>query len=132
MPLKKITTIPAAPSYQVQPPGFFARHDGTKVLQVGEITTVIQTRSKLIAADTREEVQAECERLKLTPLPKTNSEKAAELFGTLPAEVQFAFGPAFQAISALSSDAEKLKAINAITVPAELAAAKAELVAIFA
>ena len=131
MPLIKITTIPEAPSYQVKPPGFFARHDGTKVLQVGELATTLQTRSKLIAADTMEEVRAKCERLKLLPLPKTKSELAADFFATLPVEVQAAFGPAFQAIAALSNDAEKLKAITAVTVPDVLADAKAALLAIF-
>ena len=66
------------------------------------------------------------------PPDPVKGRKAAEMFTSFTAEVQQAFGPAFQAISALSSDSEKAKAIAAVTVPPELEALKASLLAIFA
>jgi len=132
MPLKTITTVPSAPTYQVSSGGFYATHNGTAVLSRGELTTVLNSRSRIIAADTEAEVDAEIERLGLPPLPLTNSQRAAAFFTSLPEEIQAPFAAAFQAISALPDDASKCSAITAVTVPAELVEPKAALLALLA
>lgn len=131
MSLKKVITVPSAPTYQVGAGGFYATHNGTKVLTKGELTTVLNSRSKLIAADTEAEVDAEIARLELEPIPLTNAQKAAAFFTSLPEGVQTPFAAAFQAISALPDDASKRIAVAAVTVPPELAEAKAALLAFF-
>ncbi len=139
MPLLKTTTVPQPPRYaSPAAPFHFCRHNGKAVLELGEKTTgILETGNLLICADTRSALDDEITRLNLTPLPLTKGEQAAALFGSLPAEVQTAFGPAFQAISALpeSTPAErkaKHDSIAAVTVPPALADAKAALLAIFA
>jgi hypothetical protein len=70
MPALTISTIPQPPRYEVRPPGFFARHDGKKVLEASELTTAINTGSNLIAFTTQAEVDAKITELNLTPLPE--------------------------------------------------------------
>lgn len=131
MSLKTVTTVPSAPTYQVSSGGFYATHNGIEVLKKGELTTTLNSRSQIIAADTAEEVDAEITRLELTPLPLTNSERAAAYFTSLPEEVRAPFIATFQAVYALPDDASKRIAISAVTVPPELADLKATLLAFF-
>ena len=129
MPLKTITTTTitwnAAPG-----PCYYATHANGAVKQRGyKATGEISSPSALIAADTAAEVDAEIARLCLTPLPLTPRQQAKAYFFGLPPEVQQAFSPVLEAVSVIQSDAEAIRAVEAVTVPETLVTIKANILA---
>ena len=61
------------------------------------------------------------------PLPPTPRQQAAAYFQTLPVEVQAAFGPVFEGVSALTYTSEVILFVEAFPVPEALAEVKAQL-----
>lgn len=64
------------------------------------------------------------------PLPLTSRQQAAAYFQTLPGEVQTAFGPVFQGVSALTYTSEVILFVEHFPVPDALAEVKARLLGI--
>lgn len=109
-------------------PCYYAEYQGTRLIRRGGPAQT-GTSNSLLCADTEEELTAELARRGIA-VPRTPDQQAADFFRALDPALQQQFGPLFQAVSAVRSIEEKIRAVEAVTVPESLAPTKAALLAI--